>query len=578
MRKLSSIVMAVVLALLPLAGTPVMAQGQNPPSNQSFVAGRFVARNYIYPGISISGGGGAANTTYSIQLSAGSIRLSDGRTIVPFSAGGINTQGLPGSFPAIPISVGAGTVQETVTPTAVSGCYIGAPRNSCTITAAFTQAHGIGEVVTSGSDGIQEAINDSAYMGGGTVLVDSSISLQFGGDSAVRKLIAAAVVFPQVSIEDNLEGPTQYWNPQGGATSLAAPATLTAVTALPSATPVGAFGTGTYHLLIACVDAMGQEGQSSADFSEAGLATGSFIFSPPAAQTGCVGYVPFIGLTGGGSATIVYKVPLVTQPTVLGNYPVSNGVCVLTTVEITTPACAVTNATYGQVGSTATVSVITLNTSPLAPQLSIVSTTSVTIPNAGGRTTYSYVPGSHIGTPGLVAGYTAFAVSGSAATTVPTVLGTINIEPGFMNAVGREIEICGRAGITTGSTSTIVSISFQWDSMGQDTAGLGVTIGSLGLTPVAAFSTTEMDNFCEIFQTTVASASATGGSINTAGGYMVTSGVATAAAGQGAGGDAKTGATGSLNLADDARINVVYTHTTGTFAPTLQNLSVKVIN
>src|ERR1700733_2426611 len=123
MRKLTHVVMAVVLALMPLAGTPVMAQGQNQPSNQSFVAGRYVARNYVYPGIRINGGGGAANTTYSIQVSAGSIRLPDGRTVVPFSAGGLNSQGQPGLFPAIPISVGAGTTQETVTPIAVSGCY-----------------------------------------------------------------------------------------------------------------------------------------------------------------------------------------------------------------------------------------------------------------------------------------------------------------------------------------------------------------------------------------------------------------------------------------------------------------------
>src|ERR1700690_1257554 len=166
MRKLSSIVMAVVLALLPLAGTPVMAQGQNPPSNQSYVAGRFVARNYNYTGVRIFSGNNAAGAA-TITLSQASVRLLDGRTIVPFSAGGDNTQGQPGPFPAIPIYVGAGPTWELVTPTAVSGCYVGSPQGVCSITATFANAHGQGEVVTSGSYFIQEALNDAGYFGGG---------------------------------------------------------------------------------------------------------------------------------------------------------------------------------------------------------------------------------------------------------------------------------------------------------------------------------------------------------------------------------------------------------------------------
>src|SRR5580698_3475335 len=130
MRKLSSVIMAVLLILLPLAGTSVMAQGQNPPSNQSFVAGRFVARNYVYPGIRIFSGNNASGAA-TITLSQASVRLPDGRTIVPFSAGGFNILGQPGPFPAIPIYVGAGTTRELVTPTAVSGCYVGAPQGSC---------------------------------------------------------------------------------------------------------------------------------------------------------------------------------------------------------------------------------------------------------------------------------------------------------------------------------------------------------------------------------------------------------------------------------------------------------------
>ena len=201
------------------------------------------------------------------------------------------------------------------------------------------------------------------------------------------------------------------------------------MTALPSATPVGAFGTGTYHMCIAYVDIMGQEGTCSADFSQAGLATGSFIFSPPAASTGAVGYTIYIGLTGGGVTNLDYKVPLVTQPTAVGAYPAANGVCTLTTVETITPACAVTNTVYGTVGSTATVTAITLSTSPINPQTTVSRPLRSTFRILAGAQTYTYAPGIARWQPGLARQYACLPDHSSRATVVPTVVGTINFRP-----------------------------------------------------------------------------------------------------------------------------------------------------
>lgn len=576
MRKYLSIILSAVLALMPMfAATPAQAQ-QNPPSNQSFVGGTFVARNYNYPGIAISPGVNNAAGAATIRLQSASIRLQDGRTIMPFSAGGLGTQGQTAYLPAIPITVGAGTTKETVTPTAVSGCFLGAPAGSCSITATFVNAHGQGELVTSGSLGIQEAINDAAAFGGGLVQVDSSLAQMGGGDAAIQALEVAAKPVWNVSLMDTLNGSITYWNPQGGATTLAAPTTLTALTAVPSATPVGAYTTGTYHILIAYVDAQGQEGPSSADFSQAGLATGSFVFTTPAASAGAVGYTIYIGLTGGAAGT-VYKVPLVTQPTVVGAAPASNGVCTLTLVETVTPACAVTNTNYGQTGSTATVTALTVNTSPIAPQVTTISTTAIYVPNAGGRTTFIYVPGSHLGTGGTITSSFAYTISAAAATTVPAVVGTINLSPGFMNVLGKKLEICGEM-TTTASTATIVNVQFQWDSMGQNTAGKGVVIGDATATPAAAIATAGHATFCQTFQTTVVAATTTGGSINHINTYGSVGGVTLIA--PGALSDALAGgAVTLLNLAVDSRINVIYLHTTGTdgAAYTLQNLTAKVI-
>lgn len=556
---------------------PAKAQ-QNPPSNQSFVGGRFVAKNYNYPGVHITSGTSTAVGAATLTLDQGSVRLQDGRTIVPFSAGGFNILGQPAAFPAIPIWVGAGGTgnRELVTPTAVSGCYIGAPQGSCKITATFANAHGGGEVVTSGSFGIQEAANDAGFFGGGVVSVDSSENFYAGSAQTITTALAALAVVPGVSIQDDRAGPPTFWSPLAGATTLAVPATLTAVTALPSTTPVGTFTATNYNMCIAYVDIMGQEGPCSVSFVNAGAgATSSFVFSAPAASAGAVGYTIYIGLTGAGSTTLQYKVPFVTQPTVVGAYPVSNGVCAaLSTVETVTPACSLANTTYGQLGSTATVTAITLNTSPIQPLSTVVSTTSVYVPNAGGRTTYTYAPSASGGAQQLPGAWLPFVISAADATTVPSVIGTINIPPQYMNVVGKTLRICGY-GTTTASTATIQEIQLQWDSMGQNTAGKGVLVGDV--TAVATWATAGHIGFCEDLETTVASASATGGSILNSNAWAGSSGLSSVTGGGGGGN--MTAAIGSLNLAADARINVIYVHTTATdgTAITLQSLTARLL-
>lgn len=542
----------------------------NAQQASSYVAGRRVAQNYAYGFGSVPGAhvavGNASTGSQTVTVCPAVRALPDGRVVNLFINSILN-----------PVTFDLGTASsETVTPTAVSivspgGLTVEADQNCAAITGSFSFTHAPSQFtgqVRSGSVGLQEAINDAAPTGG-VIVIDNS----WGGTNA---MLTAAIPYNGVSIEDFRNGPAVYWNPQGGATAIATPATLTAVTALPSATPVGAFGTGTYHMCIAYVDILGQEGNCSADFSQAGLATGSFIFSAPAASTGAVGYTIYIGLTGGGVTNLDYKVPLITQPTVTGSYPVSNGICTLTRLELTTPACAVTNATYNQTGSSATVTAITLNTSQINPETTIISTTSIYVPNPGGRTAYTYVPSSHVGLYGAPGSFLAFPVTAAAGTTVPAVLGTVNLPPGLMNYVGRTIEVCGYA-TATATAATIENIQLQWDANGQNTAGKGVPLASL--TATTTLATTGHISFCADLQTTVAAATATGGSINPLSGFINVAGVDLAATVAG-GGNTLTGAVGSLNLADAARINVIWLHTTATDGAglILQSLSFKVIN
>jgi hypothetical protein len=572
-RKLLLALVATFCSVFNPAVTSTFAQQGNAVPQPSRSGARFYAASY---------GKWAVHTTSNTAAGAATINVDNGAPFLGSGfGGGVSDSGrfinaFQNSFPFgggfIKISVDSGTANEVVTLTGSTSCVSQNNQNlgtgqlsTCSLTASsFANAHGQGAFVFSGTAGLQEAINDAAGSGGGVVVVDSSWSL-LGGTTA---MLAAASVAQNVLIEDDRAGAPIYWYPFGGATTLAAPATLVSTTAgfgVNGAGFTGGFYTGssTYIACIAYVDILGQEGPCSASFTivTSGVATTDQIgFTAPAASAGAVGYTIYIDLAG-GSYTNSYKVPLVNQPTVVGAALVNSGVCTLTTIETVTPACALANTTYGQTGVGAVVSALTLNTSPIEPQLTVISTTSVYVPQPGGRTTYTYAPGGTLGAGGqTVASELAFPLTAAAATAVPAVLGTINLAPNVMNVVGKKLRICGEA-TTTASAATTVDIQFQWDAMGQNTAGKGVLIGDL--TALATIATTGHAGFCQDFVTTVASASATGGSINHVNGFGGLGGVTTAATGAFA--DSVTpGAVGSLNLAVDARINVIYLHSTAT--------------
>lgn len=501
--------------------------------------------------------GNSATGAATITLQWGSVALQDGRELVPFAVGA-------------PLQIGTGTTQELVTPTAVSNCNVGRFANNyqtCAITATFAQVHGSGEMVTSGTAGLQEAIDDAflntvkAPGSGGTVVVDKAWAIG-GGTNA---MLAAALPYGPVAIYDVRSGTPALYNIQEtGAAFLAVPTTLTATTAAPVSTPVGAFGTGTYHLCIQYVDIDGQEGACSADFSEAGLATGSFVFTPPAASTGAVGYTIYISLTG-GTYSLSYQVPL------------TSAVCTLTLLENVTPACAVANATYGQSGATATVTAITVNTSPVDMQLGGVSGTLLT-GNPNGRTTYGYVASSNFGSQGIPTINLAFTAGGIGSQT-PVSIGTVNFPLGILNQVGKTIRVCGKF-INTDVNSVSQQINLYWDAPGSNVAGSPVQIANLSASAGPGTAATYTGNFCWSGTTTVSGAGATAGSI--LGGFsLLNYYLSSAPVLNMLGGDIKTTATASLNLAGTAgfssRLSIVHTNATGNATPTLQSLTIEVM-
>lgn len=488
----------------------------------------------------VPSGGGSQNTQRGFSQSC-MTTMGNGRNIQLFQ-------------PGIRVLVLDGSLTETVT---ITGVTVDSTSNECTVTATYLNTHGKGTILQSGSFGLDEAAFDLATnAGGGVVAVDPD----WQGTNAI---LAAAVPYGTVSFVDTRGGGINPWNiQQTAATFLAAPTTLTAVTALPSATPVGAYTTGTYFMCVAYVDIAGQEGPCSATFSQAGLATGSFIFSAPAASPGAVGYTIYISLTG-GTYSLAYQVPL------------SNSVCTLTTLETVTPACAVANTTYGQLGATATVTAITVSTSLVDPQLAGVSGTLLT-PAANGRTTYGYVRSSHMANGGIPTTMLAYTVGGIGSAT-PISIGSVNLPAGVMNLVGTAIRVCGRE-TNTDVNSALQNIDIYWDAAGSNTAGSPVKIGALASTQTGTAAAYD-GNFCETFTTTVAGATATAGSIRPGPGwflYKLTSANSTF----GIGGDTNTAAIASLNLAgavagNGTRLNIVHTNTTGNATPQLVSLTIE---
>jgi hypothetical protein len=163
-----------VLVLLTLVGLlALVAYAQR--SRNSNLGDEYVAAQYNYGNASNVNGGviqtGASTGAQTIYLRAGTVTLADGRVIAPYATNAA-------------IIVGAGTSNsETVTPSTVANCYMNAANGVCAITATFSNAHAPGEIIASGTNGYQEAVNDAKANGGGVVQFRNSelVTLATGG-------------------------------------------------------------------------------------------------------------------------------------------------------------------------------------------------------------------------------------------------------------------------------------------------------------------------------------------------------------------------------------------------------------
>lgn len=125
--------------------------------NRTQFAGIRVAYDYAYganPAVAALNlvTGNSATGAQTVTLSFGRVTLPDGVSFMPLA---VNA----------PVTVGVGANAEMVTPSAVS-CTTPDIYATCQFTATFANTHGLGDLVTSGSLGLQEAVNQAHILGG----------------------------------------------------------------------------------------------------------------------------------------------------------------------------------------------------------------------------------------------------------------------------------------------------------------------------------------------------------------------------------------------------------------------------
>ncbi len=550
----------------------------------SFVAGERVVSAYNFgfngvPGAFITSGN-TATGSQTITICPAQLALPDGRTA--FILGG------QAGAAAVPITIDPqnSTVSETVTPTAVSlipppnGVNMNQAFKCANVTASFNNLHGASNnsrQVISGDGGLQEAINDAmngqgsgGAQGGGSAAGGVVTIPPDSAPYVTNAIIAAAVPYSNVEIVDKRSG-LQYWHSnQTASTVLAIPTTLTAQAACDSthqfcsdSTVVGTWTSGQLFGCVSYVDIDGQEGGCSATANIGTTVVSKAIdVAAPAASAGAVGFTIYLSLIGGSYAAS-YQVPI------------TSSVCTLTTLETTTPACAVANTTYNQSASTfgknalfnggAQITAPTLNTSPGLLLKTIASSTSDYVGNPNGRTTYGWTPSSRPGIPGVPSYSLPFAITTAAATTVPNVVATINLPPGYMNLIGRGIRVCGFSSSTGTSTATITAFTLWWEASVSNAAGpLPVTVGGPAMSGTALASAIDNYGFCQDVTTT---ATGTTGSLLPGAGW-VAQGDTVNNTHAGASTNVQVGAVGTANLLNSGgfatHLHVVYLHTTGT--------------
>jgi hypothetical protein len=389
------------------------------------------------------------------------------------------------------------TNSEVKTPSAVQ-----LTAGTCGVTIAPSNSH-YTAWLRSGTGGLQEAINNVSGQANSpaVIVIDRnwySYASQVPGTTP-QAIILAAAGSAYITVQDITTAPNTFYTWNGAAyaassapaglpfnkvtsyTNIAVPTALTTVAAtcltngggcINTATTGGTIPTGAaYRLGATCVDSSGGETTQSIDTAGGAVvttgtgATNSITVTSPAGCTaalGAVGWRLYMSAASGASLSEILYSPTCTATQLQSVFP-------------STTVCAI--------GSTATVTAIITGTATIPTNNSAYPRTS--------------------GASGMVP---PFAALGALTNNTVGTMGTVNLPAGYLNTLGRAIQVCG-AGYATGATAT-------------GTLTLATTLASVpGVTSITPFtaisgatagSTTQVPfDFCVTYTTAATGASGT---------------------------------------------------------------------
>ena len=391
---------------------------------------------------------------------------------------------------------------EVVTPTSTTNT-----QTSCGFAATTSYTHTSFQL-QSGTAGLQEAIvyqpqNAPVF----DVVLDKywyQLVSGFPSTTTPQSIIKALTGNANVGIVDTTTSPWTFysWNgvnyvatastggvPFTSLTAIAAPVALTTVAATCATNGGGCITTsttggtipasGAYTAGATYVTALGGETLMSIDTAAGATvtvgatATNTITISSPAAETGAVGWRPYLTAAGGATVTeILYASSCQTPAS--GQF-VLNGVCAI--------------------GTPAVITAIITGTA-LAPTLTgTTPAVSTAFPVASGSTS----PLQNI------VSYPPFADQGTIATTVVQPVGIVNLPTGFLNTLGRTLRLCGTFYSTGNGTAGTLTLATKLASIPGVTSVTPFT-ATTGTTTISVSINNE---FCETWTTASVGSSGT---------------------------------------------------------------------
>lgn len=383
------------------------------------------------------------------------------------------------------------TQSEIVVPTSTTQTS-----SSCGFNGTFLNSHS-SFVLQSGTAGLQEAVFSQNQ---GSPVFDVIIDKYWyqslsglPGPPNPQTVIAALTGNVNVGIVDTTTMPwtTYRWNgtnyvvvsPSGAVaftsvTSVAAPTALSTAALTNGILTTNTTGgtipaSSTYRLGITYVTASGGESTLSIDTAStatiatgSGTATNTISITSPAAATGAVGYRVYMTAASGATVTEILYAPTCTASSLQTTLA---GVCAI--------------------GSPATITAVITGTAtvPAVSNAFITPTAPTSVLQA--------VPGS----------FPPFANIGVVAAAATGTIGAVNLPAGFLNSLGRTVQICGTGYATTNSTPGTLTLATKLFSIAGVTSITPFTAVS-GTTTASAVVSYE---FCTTWTTTATGATGT---------------------------------------------------------------------